>query len=174
MSQFKTVIKYDKNIQLPYDFDWRTYVALNHDLRGFSEEKAKRHYLLFGINENRSYKYEANNTNEVNEPNEIHISNLNYKILNENLNENYIYNDLWCHVHSNNPKDLLSNEQFIKLAKYFTIIFTCDYDISRNLLSEFTFLHVDNKYPNLDKKNHVLKYLMDKEYSHDLLISIAY
>ena len=160
----KQVVRINKSSKLPEDFDWKTYVMLNEDLSGFNEVKAKRHYMLFGRNENRRYTVDA----------EPELTDLSYRILNEITSENYIYNDLWCHIHSNNPKELLSNETFLKLTKYFTIVITCDYDISKRMLSEFTILQIDCKHPTIDKKNYVLKYLKDTKYQHDLLLSVSY
>ena len=62
---------------------------------------------------------------------------------------------------------------FLKISKYFTIVFTCDHDISNDLLTDYTFLQINNAHPSIEKKNYVLKYLNDKEYNHDLLISVA-
>jgi hypothetical protein len=35
------------------DFDWKTYLELNEDLKHLTEVEAKKHYLEYGINENR-------------------------------------------------------------------------------------------------------------------------
>lgn len=204
---FRKTVFYDKNAELPHDFDWRTYVALHKDLSHFSEKKAKQHYLLFGINENRSYKYEtkpqktvddssydylnknnyvqqninnSNNTtsentksnNQVNN-NTFAIENLEYKILNEVNDSDYIINDLWCHVHSNNPSEVINNELFVKLTKYFSVVFTSESKVILDMPKNFTILYVNNNY-NIDTKNYVLKYLTDKKYDHDLLISMTY
>jgi hypothetical protein len=42
---------------VPYDFDWKTYLALNNDLdEKCNEIEAIDHYVKYGINENRNYK----------------------------------------------------------------------------------------------------------------------
>jgi len=51
-----------KEHQIPSDFDYSTYLKLNPDLqqKGIStEDLAKKHYLLFGIHENRTYKKQS-------------------------------------------------------------------------------------------------------------------
>ena len=85
--------------------------------------------------------------------------NLKYRLLNENTDSSYVINPLWCHVHANDPQKIVHNEDFIKLSKYFSIIFTCDYNISNHIYPEFTFLHIDCKHPNVDRKHYVLKYI---------------
>lgn len=156
-----TTNKRNLNTQLPSDFDWREYVALNPDLSHLNETQAIKHYLLYGINEKRQYKIE-------------HIKSLDikYRLLNENIQSIYINNPLWCHIHSNNPEDIINNEDFIKLSKYFSIIFTCDYNINLNTSSEYTYLHIDCKHPHIDRKTYVLKYLNDNNYYNDLVISV--
>uniref|UniRef100_A0A6C0JHV5 Glycosyl transferase family 1 domain-containing protein n=1 Tax=viral metagenome TaxID=1070528 RepID=A0A6C0JHV5_9ZZZZ len=43
--------------KLPKDFNWKTYVKLNKDLRNLKNKKeAIKHYIDFGINEKRKYK----------------------------------------------------------------------------------------------------------------------
>ena len=41
--------------QLPYDFNWKMYVKLNKDVKN-NKEHAIKHYLKYGIKENRIYK----------------------------------------------------------------------------------------------------------------------
>ena len=190
MSYEKKTVLYNKTTELPYDFNWRTYVTLNEDLYGFSEKKAIKHYLLFGKNENRVYKsknmdtivnhYESTNDyenarkyKEIN-INSVNINSLEYDILNEITDSNYIINDLWCHVHSNNPNEVVDNEIFTKLTKYFSVIFTCESKIILDMPKDFTILYINNKDCNIDKKNYVLKYLTEKKYDHDLLMSMTY
>lgn len=194
MSFEKTTVYYDKNAELPHDFNWRIYASLHKDLKGFSETKLKQHYLLFGINENRPYKYEDlptntntnNNNNNLNKNDFLNVdtfkknnkatsntNNSNYQILNEVLDDNYIINDLWCHVHSNNPSEVIHNELFIKLAKYFSVVFTCDNKTITNIPTDYTILCVNNE-NNIDTKEYVVDYLMDKKYNHDLLITMTY
>lgn len=153
------------NNQLPADFNWRAYVALNDDigLDEYDEEKAVMHYLLFGSKENRPYKEETSL-----------FSRIKYRTIAENKDDKYVSNPLWCHIHSNHPKDLTENKDFIKLSKYFSMIFTCDYNIASNVLPEHTFLHIDCKHPHIDRKNYVLKYLNENEYVNDLVISVDY
>ena len=186
MSFEKTTVFYDKNAELPYDFNWRIYASLHEDLKGFSETKVKQHYLLFGRNENRPYKYEHLYNNNLNNNNFLDVdkfqsnneetsntNNSNYQILNEVLDDNYIINDLWCHVHSNNPSEVIHNELFIKLAKYFSVVFTCDNKTIANMPTDYTILCVDNK-NKIDTKQYVVDYLTDKKYNHDLLITMTY
>jgi len=48
--------------QIPNDFDWKIYLALNSDLnKNCNEEEVKLHYLNHGIFENRKYKNELPN-----------------------------------------------------------------------------------------------------------------
>jgi hypothetical protein len=47
---------YIKNI--PDDFNWRTYIQLNNDLKNMNEIQAIKHYSNHGCNEKRKYKYE--------------------------------------------------------------------------------------------------------------------
>jgi hypothetical protein len=48
--------------QIPNDFDWKIYLALNSDLnKNCNEEEVKWHYLNHGIFENRKYKNELPN-----------------------------------------------------------------------------------------------------------------
>lgn len=188
MSLEKTTVYYDIKAELPYDFNWRIYASLHKDLKGFSEIKVKQHYLLFGRNENRPYKYEnlSTNNNNLNKNDFLNVdtfesinkatpntNNSNYQILNEVHDDNYIINDLWCHVHSNNPSEVIHNELFIKLAKYFSVVFTCDNKTITNIPTDYTILCVDNK-NNIDTKEYVVHYLRDKKYSHDLLITMTY
>lgn len=189
MSFQKKIVYYNKNAELPYDFNWETYVSLHKDLEGFSEIKAKQHYLLFGQNEKRSYKYEYPsmtrddflNVNTFENNNEMTSSidssntdtDLKYQIINEVHDDNYVINDLWCHVHTNNPSQVIDNELFIKVAKYFSIVFTCDNKLLSNIPKDFTILCVDNK-SNIDTKKFVVQYLIDKKYNHDLLITMTY
>lgn len=43
--------------KIPSDFNWKTYVKLNKDLRNLKNKKeATKHYIDFGINEKRKYK----------------------------------------------------------------------------------------------------------------------
>jgi len=43
---------------IPNDFNWKEYISLNSDLNHIKDKKtAKNHYLSYGINENRPYKY---------------------------------------------------------------------------------------------------------------------
>ena len=43
--------------KLPKDFDYKTYLLLNPDLDSYLDEvETKKHYLMYGINENRKYK----------------------------------------------------------------------------------------------------------------------
>lgn len=218
---FRKTVFYDKNAELPYDFNWKIYVDLNKDLYGFSEKKAKQHYLLFGRNENRVYKYETkpqktvsdniydylnedinedidaneyinennyveqniNNSNNIIyedsheykevSVNSVSIESLEYDVLNEVTDSNYTINDLWCHVHSNNPSEVIDNDLFIKLTKYFSVVITSESKIMLDMPKDFTILYVKNKH-NIDTKNYVLKYLTDNNYDHDLLISMTY
>jgi GT2 family glycosyltransferase len=55
------LINFTKNYSflLPKDFDYKFYIGYHPDLQQAeidTEQKAKEHYLLFGINENRPYK----------------------------------------------------------------------------------------------------------------------
>jgi hypothetical protein len=47
-------------MELPKDFNWKIYLDLNDDLekKKLDREKSERHYLKYGIKENRKYKYE--------------------------------------------------------------------------------------------------------------------
>jgi hypothetical protein len=172
----KRIIKYDKNAKLPGDFNWETYVALHKDLTGFSEYKAKSHYLLFGINEHRQYKHANESSSNELSSNELSNSNLStYKIINENSEDSYIYNSLWCHVHCNTPNLLNDNESFMKVAKYFSVVFTCD-DINEGdeLSSEYTVLKVNKTLSDIIQKKSVEDYLNEKNYDYDLLITMTY
>jgi hypothetical protein len=50
------------NIKLPKDFYWKTYLTINKDLTNnlSTKEEAERHYLKYGINENRIYNLDFN------------------------------------------------------------------------------------------------------------------
>ena len=57
----QTVVN-NKQYQLPNDFDYQTYLEYNQDLvqHGItSQELAIKHYLLFGIHEQRPYKKQS-------------------------------------------------------------------------------------------------------------------
>ena len=53
----------NNKIILPLDFNWRTYLKLNNDLKDFDKRKAIEHYLRHGVHEKRKYKYENFVTN---------------------------------------------------------------------------------------------------------------
>ena len=163
----KTIIKYNKNAQLPSDFDWKTYVSLNEDLAGFNETKAKSHYLIFGINENRVYKKDESDLNNSE-------SSITYEVINETYEDNYVDNRLWCHVYCNNPNELIFKDEFSKVAKYFSIIFTCDSVNNEDIPSDYTILKVNKMYSEDIKKECVANYLDNKNYTFDLLISMTY
>ena len=64
--------------RLPIDFNWKMYLELNHDLlkAGFNNKKSViEHYLNWGKNEGRKYKYNLQNENEDNNS-IIHESNI--------------------------------------------------------------------------------------------------
>lgn len=42
---------------IPKDFNYLQYIILNNDLKYFNEEEAISHYINYGINENREYKF---------------------------------------------------------------------------------------------------------------------
>jgi len=44
--------------KIPKDFNWKDYVIINNDVKGFNEIEAKTHYFLNGRKENREYKYD--------------------------------------------------------------------------------------------------------------------
>ena len=44
--------------KLPDNFDWNNYLLLNTDLKFTTEEQSNSHYLGYGINENRIYKFD--------------------------------------------------------------------------------------------------------------------
>ena len=44
---------------LPLNFDWKTYIELNEDLSHMKQEQAIRHYLNYGMKEDRVYKIDA-------------------------------------------------------------------------------------------------------------------
>jgi len=51
-----------KNIQIPNDFDWKTYIRLNDDLNDHDNKTdAINHYLNYGMNEKRQYKVKLPN-----------------------------------------------------------------------------------------------------------------
>jgi hypothetical protein len=43
------------NSLLPEDFNWKSYILINSDIRNYNEKEAINHYLKHGINENREY-----------------------------------------------------------------------------------------------------------------------
>ncbi len=43
---------------LPDDFNWKEYIKIHNDLNQMKEFEAKTHYIVYGKNENRKYKYE--------------------------------------------------------------------------------------------------------------------
>ena len=44
--------------KVPLDFNWKTYINLNNDINHITNKQdAKNHYCSYGVNENRSYKY---------------------------------------------------------------------------------------------------------------------
>ena len=48
----------NKTIIIPNDFNWKNYIELNKDLNHITNEKeATDHYVKYGYNENRKYKY---------------------------------------------------------------------------------------------------------------------
>jgi hypothetical protein len=47
-----------QHINIPSDFDWKKYLELNKDLCCNNRSDAKRHYLEYGIKENRLYKFD--------------------------------------------------------------------------------------------------------------------
>ena len=69
---------------LPIDFSTKYYKLLNNDLNNMSEKELKKHYLNYGINENRVYKLdlEKENINNI-LPNDFNSEN--YRLLNNDL-----------------------------------------------------------------------------------------
>jgi hypothetical protein len=43
---------------LPSDYNWQEYVYLNPDLHGMNENDAYHHYIGYGANEKRKYKFD--------------------------------------------------------------------------------------------------------------------
>ena len=63
---------------LPYDYNWQEYIYLNPDLTGMTENDAYYHYIGFGANEKRKYKFDTLsnfNWNEYVEKNNLNINN---------------------------------------------------------------------------------------------------
>ena len=85
-------------MSLPEDFDWEAYIYLYDDLNGiiFTYEEAYYHYLGFGKEENRIYKYNIPNNFMWKE----------YFFLNKDIQETDIY------------KNLINKNDNIQLEKY--------------------------------------------------------
>jgi hypothetical protein len=49
---------------LPKDFDWKNYRDLNEDLKNYNEFELKKHYLIYGMIEERVYFLESKNLPE--------------------------------------------------------------------------------------------------------------
>ena len=63
---------------LPNDYNWQEYIYLNPDLQGMNENDAYYHYIAYGINEKRKYKFDIPsnfNWNEYIENNNLNINN---------------------------------------------------------------------------------------------------
>ncbi len=64
---------------LPSDYNWQEYVYLNPDLHDMNENDAYHHYIGYGANEKRKYKFDVPsnfNWNEYVENNDLNINNV--------------------------------------------------------------------------------------------------
>ena len=64
-------------MNLPEDFNLLSYRLLNNDLKNLNDDELTNHYLIYGINEERRYKY--------NLPDDFDLNS--YRILNSDLNQ---------------------------------------------------------------------------------------
>ena len=80
-------------MNIPSDFDWEKYTELNVDLSNLNQYQAIQHYLQYGIKENRIYKQNTKNFEDVEDVKDVQIINKDYLISNcENVLCNYSKN----------------------------------------------------------------------------------